>query len=220
MAQAVSTPVTAISLACVDEPCAKDAPTSLRFEVVQALSSLLEAICAHGPQTINLQRLTIYHSRAIPAVSIRAYLVRIVRYATPSTEMLINVGVQIFRLFEQAQADNDPFSLHRLLGVALLVQAKFDDDFFYNNEYIGAVLGLGLAELNRLELDYLELIKFHVWIQPEHQALFMRDYLAVGAWPADNASDVNDASRIQADSPADEKTETSPTTSTAIVRPV
>jgi hypothetical protein len=176
-----------------DGVCKSEAAISFRRQVVLELSNMFEAVCKDGPQSASdcnyaARRTTRFHSQVTPTVSIRAYFYRIIHYAHPSTEALINVGVQIERLYNHAMKIGDMdavclVTMHRLLGIALMVQAKFDDDFIYSNAFMSRVLGMQLAEVNQLEIDFVHLVEFNLWIQPNAQRLFLLECLQISSWP-------------------------------------
>lgn len=175
---------TAASVAFRDEPCEEGAITSPRLKVILALGNMLEFICAQGPQepALGVVQSSIFHSCEKPSLPIRTYLHRIVRYARPSTEALVHAGAQVALLLEHALVAGTAaavclYSIHRIFGIALLVQAKFDDDIYFSNAYMAGVLGMQLREVNEIELEYLDLIKFDVWIRPATHEQFMINYL-------------------------------------------
>jgi hypothetical protein len=58
-------------------------------------------------------------------------------------------------------------NIHRLLLAACVVAAKYLDDFFYKNSYYANVGGLQLAVLNTLEAEFLQLIGFRCYVDPD-----------------------------------------------------
>lgn len=54
----------------------------------------------------------------------------------------------------------------RLLITAVMLAAKFFDDYFYNNEYFSKVGGISNMELNLLEIEFLNFINFSLYVDP------------------------------------------------------
>lgn len=50
---------------------------------------------------------------------------------------------------------------------SLVVAAKFHDDFFYNNTYFAKLGGIPLAELNSLEVEFLTLHEYSMFVNDE-----------------------------------------------------
>ncbi|EGG19840.1 cyclin-related 2 family protein [Cavenderia fasciculata] len=48
-----------------------------------------------------------------------------------------------------------------ILITTLVISTKYLDDIFYNNEFYSQVGGINLKEMNKLELDFLNLVKFN-----------------------------------------------------------
>jgi hypothetical protein len=58
-------------------------------------------------------------------------------------------------------------SVHRLLISSVLIAAKLFDDKFYSNAFYARIGGISTKELNRLELEMLQLLEFRMWVQRE-----------------------------------------------------
>jgi hypothetical protein len=56
-------------------------------------------------------------------------------------------------------------NIHRLLIVSVIV--KILDDEYYKNTYYATIGGLSVREFNQLEMEFLMLIKFHMYIDPD-----------------------------------------------------
>lgn len=54
---------------------------------------------------------------------------------------------------------------------AILTAIKYNEDDFYSNTYYAKVGGISLQEINNLESEFLNLIKFNLWIDSE---IFMK----------------------------------------------
>lgn len=75
-------------------------------------------------------------------------------------------------LLDRIQTRNPGFvissnNIHKLLLSAIVVAAKYQDDDTYLNTYYAKIGGLTLAELNQLELEFLLMIEFEVYIDDE-----------------------------------------------------
>ncbi|KAI9234286.1 MAG: cyclin-domain-containing protein, partial [Podila humilis] len=121
--------------------------------------------------------ITLFHSRAVPRISIEAYLARILQFIPFTNEVLLNVLVYLDRIggldgMELIEDDTllttlngfriNSFNIHRLLITCLMVAAKFTSDLFYSNARYAKVGGLSLPELNQLELEFLFTTRFEL----------------------------------------------------------
>ena len=56
------------------------------------------------------------------------------------------------------------YTAHRFILVCIILAIKFVDDEFYKNTYYAQVGGVGLAELNILELECLKLLQYQLYV--------------------------------------------------------
>lgn len=96
-------------------------------------------------------------NRAPPAISIHAYLNRIIVHATPSQPILLSVVYWIDRLCSRYSHFNiSSLTVHRYLITATTVAAKGLSDSFWTNSTYAKVGGVSIKELFLLELEFLE----------------------------------------------------------------
>ncbi|KAI9716533.1 MAG: hypothetical protein M1812_005264 [Candelaria pacifica] len=101
-------------------------------------------------------RLTRFHSRAPPAISIQDYLLRITTYATLSPPILLSMVYYIDRLCALYPAFNiSSLTVHRFLITAATVASKGLSDSFWTNSTYAKMGGVSLRELALLELEFL-----------------------------------------------------------------
>lgn len=62
------------------------------------------------------------------------------------------------------------FYLYRLVTVSVLTVHKFYNDFYFSNEVVANLAGLKLSELNKLEMDFLQVLDFGIIISSEQIA--------------------------------------------------
>ncbi|GAA6054020.1 hypothetical protein JCM3770_002421 [Rhodotorula araucariae] len=134
-----------------------------------------------------------FHARNVPAISIEAYLQRILKYCPTTNEVFLallvyfdrmaRIGLEAQRLGlpkdqpapTAAEARDgtpnpsklfaiDSFNVHRLVIAGVTVASKFFSDVFYTNSRYAKVGGLPLHELNQLELQFLLLNDFRLKI--------------------------------------------------------
>ncbi|CAD8087451.1 unnamed protein product [Paramecium primaurelia] len=51
--------------------------------------------------------------------------------------------------------------------VSIMVAIKYYDDEYYKNEYYAKVGGLSLKEINELEMEFLSMLNYELFIQKE-----------------------------------------------------
>ena len=58
-------------------------------------------------------------------------------------------------------------TIHKLFLISSVLAAKFHDDKFYLNSFYAHIGGIGLPELNFMEMEFLKCIKFNLYIDAE-----------------------------------------------------
>ncbi|CAN6609264.1 hypothetical protein TRVA0_004S00936 [Trichomonascus vanleenenianus] len=127
-----------------------------------------------------------FHGRNVPAISLHAYLSRILKYCPTTNEVFISLLVYFDRIAQRAAAAAahgegsagtpatnyplfviDSYNIHRLIIAGVTVASKFFSDVFYKNSRYAKVGGLPVDELNHLELQFLLLTDFRLMISVE-----------------------------------------------------
>ncbi|KAE9984223.1 hypothetical protein BLS_002817 [Venturia inaequalis] len=128
--------------------------TDLGHVIAGMLQELVEL---NDKRELDTNALTRFHSRAPPAISIQAYLNRIIVHATPSQPILLSVVYWIDRLCARYSHFNiSSLTVHRYLITATTVAAKGLSDSFWTNSTYSRVGGVSVKELFLLELEFLE----------------------------------------------------------------
>ena len=71
------------------------------------------------------------------------------------------------------------FSMHRyistnsrILLITFMVAAKFYDDFYFKNNYYAKIGGIGKVEINSLEVAFLEMVNYDLFVTPELYVMY------------------------------------------------
>eukprot|EP00879_Flechtneria_rotunda_P031559 GHRR01034485.1.p2 GENE.GHRR01034485.1~~GHRR01034485.1.p2 ORF type:complete len:295 (+),score=102.29 GHRR01034485.1:401-1285(+) len=121
-------------------------------------------------------QLTVFHGLRAPPISVEAYLVRIAKYAKCSPACFVHSLMHMLKLAQQdASFAPTRLNVHRLLLTGVLISAKFLDDRYFNNAFYAKVGGVSTAELNRLELEMLQLLDFQLSVTPEQLVAMLLD---------------------------------------------
>lgn len=125
-------------------------------------------------------RLTIFHALKAPSISLREYIVRLLRYTCCSQPCFISALMCLDRAAEMDPSLRlDSLNVHRLLITSVMIAAKFWDDTYFVSSYYARVGGVPTAELNALELEFLLRMNFRVSFAADDVAAFERR-LALG----------------------------------------
>ena len=102
-----------------------------------------------------------------PDISIKDYLNRINCYCKPEESTFIISLIIIDRLCCESKIILNDFNIHRILFSSVLISIKFNEDKSFDHKYYSSVAGISMLELKVLEMDFLKLINYNVFISKE-----------------------------------------------------
>lgn len=138
-------------------------------DLVILVSSMIMELIQYN-DTIPLQggRLTRFHSRTPPRISVRDYLQRLTTHATLSPPILLSMVYYIDRLCALYPAFTvSSLTVHRFLITSATVASKGLSDSFWTNKTYARVGGITVEELALLELEFLWRVEWKIVPQPE-----------------------------------------------------
>ncbi|KAJ5726616.1 uncharacterized protein N7483_007973 [Penicillium malachiteum] len=136
--------------------------------VVLISSMLMELIRFNDKIPLHQGRLTRFHSRTPPRISVQDYLQRLTTHATLSPPILLSMVYYIDRLCALYPAFNvSSLTIHRFLISSATVASKGLSDSFWTNKTYARVGGIGMNELAMLELEFLFRVQWRIVPQPE-----------------------------------------------------
>ncbi|KAL3477951.1 cyclin-domain-containing protein [Aspergillus californicus] len=136
--------------------------------VVLISSMLLELIRFNDKIPLHQGRLTRFHSRSPPRISVHDYLQRLTTHATLSPPILLSMVYYIDRLCALYPAFTvSSLTIHRFLITSATVASKGLSDSFWTNKTYARVGGISLTELALLELEFLFRVEWRIVPQPE-----------------------------------------------------
>jgi hypothetical protein len=109
-----------------------------------------------------LGKTTRFDSAYVPEISIEDYVERVQTYSKCSTSVYVIAMVYIDRLIEGEGLVVTQLNVHRLFITAFLIAAKFYDDLSFKNAFYATLGGIEKTEMNLLEVDFLNYIKFNL----------------------------------------------------------
>jgi hypothetical protein len=111
-----------------------------------------------------------FHSKAIPSISLADYVERIIRYASIDPLILLTMLIYNDRLLERYLPGIYYFfrnhslattlSVHRFIITSIMIATKALCDSYLSNTRYSKIGGLGVKELNVLEVEMLFMINF------------------------------------------------------------
>ncbi|KAL9596870.1 MAG: hypothetical protein Q9219_005496 [cf. Caloplaca sp. 3 TL-2023] len=136
--------------------------------VVLISNMLMELVRFNDEIPLKDGRLTRFHSRAPPGISIKDYLQRLTTHATLSPPILLSMVYYIDRLCALYPAFTiSSLTVHRFLITSATVASKGLSDSFWTNTLYARVGGVSLKELALLELEFLWRVEWRIVPKPE-----------------------------------------------------
>lgn len=135
--------------------------------VILISSMLMELIRRNDQIPLRDGRLTRFHSRSPPRISVPDYLQRLTTHATLSPPILLSMVYYIDRLCILYPAFTiSSLTVHRFLISSATVASKGLSDSFWTNKTYARVGGISVDELALLELEFLWRVEWRIIPQP------------------------------------------------------
>ncbi|CAO3629761.1 unnamed protein product [Mucor hiemalis] len=143
-------------------------------ETIKMLTCLLEKIITandsliiEGKEKEIITKSTCFQSRTKPSIDIYDYLTRILKYCPCTNECFLSLLVYFDCMSMQHHLRINSFNIHRLIISGVMISSKFFSDVFFTNARYAKVGGLPVKELNLLELQFLSINNFNIYISLE-----------------------------------------------------
>jgi len=129
---------------------------------LRALATAIERVCNSNVDLRSISP-TVFDAVSVPAMSVHCYLVRMHRY-TKFDFVCFHVATWYLHRLAQIEPAYCPtlHNIHRLLVAALLVASKATDDIFHANLFMAQCGGIGVSELNKLEVELCERLQWRL----------------------------------------------------------
>jgi hypothetical protein len=132
----------------------------------EANSGSYAASCAARCGAPLAEPITVYHSHVIPSAPLFDLARAMYASGACSTEALM-VGFILMARYETVTGIRvTAHMMHRLYVACVHVGLKLHSDFFFNNGQFGAIVGVSLKEMNRVETALLADLRWSVLVNP------------------------------------------------------
>jgi len=149
-----------------------------RNKLVKILATVLTRICERNDHFSVRSPITRFHALQTPQITITTYLLRIERYTNCSDECFVLALIYIDRLISKNRNFQVlSLNVHRLIIISIMVSAKYFDDQYYNNAYFATVGGVSCKEIALLEIEFLFMLNFNLYVETGLFELYSRRLL-------------------------------------------
>lgn len=110
---------------------------------------------------------TNFSTKKKPKISILNYLERIIKHTEVEGHTLILALTYLDKIAGLKEVHLTENNIHRFLLISIVVSIKYNEDDYLDNKVYAQVGGIKLEELNKLEIDFLELIDWKLFTNEE-----------------------------------------------------
>ena len=164
---------------------------------LKKMSDLLTDICDESKKETNLfyKQLKCFYSN-IPYISIKDYLEHIYKYSKINSSTIALILIYIDRICNVTKCKLSYYIIHKLILGAMILAIKYNEDVFCSLNFYAKLGGITLNELRNLEVNFISLINFNLFVSDE---LFSKynDYLLSSDNDDDDESDNRDVQNNQ-----------------------
>ena len=172
----------------IDKP--KDNNESNNFGLVKIISELLVDICEEGKSNIDSKSALIksFISKKIPAISIKEYIERLLKYSKAFKEIVIIILIYLDTICAKNKIYLNYNNIHKFIFAAFIVAIKFYEDDNYSISYYAKLGGISKKEAINLEYEFMCLIDFKLFV---NQKLYEKYYNYLISLQEDDIEDVD-----------------------------
>lgn len=134
----------------------------------QVSAVIVDIVQTNDKSPFTTDKLTRFHSRAAPGISVQDYLLRIIKFCNLDKAVLL-VLLYFADLFSESYSRFvlSSLTVHRFIITAVAVASKGLCDLFCTNTHYAKVGGITVMELNLLEVEFLTRVSYKI-VPPQH----------------------------------------------------
>lgn len=140
--------------------------------LIKAITNILKEIIKENKNDstateveVEPQLHSVFVAKKVPAISLSAYIERILKYSKAEDPSLILALIYIDLLCEESKFSLNNHNIHRVLLTAIVIAIKFNEDDYFANSFYAKVGGISNEELNSLEYEFLVICNFSMTIK-------------------------------------------------------
>ena len=133
---------------------------------VEIISDLLNNICQENKSKKQRQNFLFksFINKNIPSISVKDYIFRLVKHSKINESTIIILLIYIDRICKINNFFLTYYNIHKLILAAFIIAIKYNEDNYYSMIIYSKIGGVTITELNHLEIEFLKLIKFNLFI--------------------------------------------------------
>ena len=114
-----------------------------------------------------IKELFLFFQKKNQSLSIKKYLLRLVKYTQVESSTLIAMLIYIDRLCQINDFTINSLNIYKIIFSSLVLAIKYNEEVIFDNKFFARIGGISLSEMNFLETVYLNLINFKLYVSDE-----------------------------------------------------
>lgn len=153
----------------------------IKLEIIELISDLLSNICEENKKKNKQKNLLIksFNNKNIPSISIKDYLFRLIKHTQINKSTIIIILIYIDRICNINHFFLSYYNIHKLILAAFILAIKYNEDNYYSMVFYSKLGGVTPGELNKLEFEFLILIRYNLLVQEELYKKYYNDLMSL-----------------------------------------
>lgn len=153
----------------------------IKLEIIELISDLLSNICEENKKKNKQKNLLIksFNNKNIPSISIKDYLFRLIKHTQINKSTIIIILIYIDRICNINHFFLSYYNIHKLILAAFILAIKYNEDNYYSMIFYSKLGGVTPGELNKLEFEFLILIRYNLLVQEELYKKYYNDLMSL-----------------------------------------
>ena len=153
----------------------------IKLEIIDLISDLLSNICEENKKKNKQKNLLIksFNNKNIPSISIKDYLFRLIKHTQINKSTIIIILIYIDRICNINHFFLSYYNIHKLILAAFILAIKYNEDNYYSMVFYSKLGGVTPGELNKLEFEFLILIRYNLLVQEELYKKYYNDLMSL-----------------------------------------
>jgi hypothetical protein len=143
---------------------------AVNVSLINKIKLTLELVIEENKNSSNYEDMLIkqknmsFTSKAPPSIKLEKYIERILYYTEAEESTFIIALIYIDRISKISNVILTPYNVHKFIFVSVLIAIKYNEDIIYKLDYYSLISGMSINELKQLEIDFVVLLKFKLYI--------------------------------------------------------
>ena len=137
------------------------------LNIIQSIANLIINICEDSEINQKNEKFKYFEIQTEPSISIKDYLIQLYKFSKPNISTIIITLIYIDRFCDYNNFILTKYNIYKLILTSFIVASKYNEDIIYLMDFYSKLGGVPLQILLKLELEFLFMIKFDLYVKEE-----------------------------------------------------